>query len=587
MGKSANKTESETFEQLAGDLSSKERKDMLNKLSGGQNILAGEGNSELFAAKSKVVDKKAANKAEFSLRLKQESVLKKVFLWIQSLLTSSPMEDVFNASLVKNIARDIDSQFPALILYRRKVLYNIFYEKLLELKKVADFFRPYLALYESNPGAFYVALAHVVLPEFERRFAETADPFQFSFELPLSKEIKNELLQSMVSEIDGLSAEDQQVMYRCAQSVFWLDQLVNLPVVKMLSRFTLSEENVRECAFSAIGKLDFEKFTQVIYNYVPLDSNIIETFICCMKSTYDWVHLEQEDGQAEDYADFRNAVRVNLSMLDMYIKTVPVEKLARVVFEDALYTPPALSGGANWRELFSEQWKQLFKNRMSLWEREFTKEKLRIKLRHYFHFNDFPLFPFRPWEKVWGDGSVQFQRNLSLGLINFFMKQRYVAYSAIFKAIAMEGHFAVKDNQREFSEAIDNFNEVNNDLDVLANQLSQAGDYGSEFSKYEGNKERTELAVNKINWIMVELESDAAEISRSFRRMGHRMINLLSGFISDKYSGRYGAVINLRDMQRRLGDFYSMVKDAKVSFEHIYEVVQELDELEDPKPTTK
>ena len=585
MARKADNTESGTFDQLAGDLSRKERKDMLDRMGDGQSAATGE-DTELFAAKTKVPDARASERAEFSLKLKQESVFTKVFLWIKSILTSSSMEDVFNASLVRGIARDVENQFPSLIVYRRKAFYNIFYEKLLELKKVADFFRPYLVLYEDKPGAFYVILGHVLMPEFEKQFAEQVDPFQYSFDLPLSTEIKNDLLQTVGARLKEIPADYQREMYRCAKSVFWLDQFTKLPFAKMLSRFSLSEENVRECAFSPL-RADFGKFAEVIDNYVPVDSGVIEAFICSMgvNGAYEWFREEDEGAQDGDYADFRDAVRMHLGMLDMFIKTVPVEKLAKIVFEDALYTLPELSGGENWQDLFSERWKHLFKKRMALWESNFAKEKLRVKLDAYFHFKAFPLFPFRPWENVWN--GIHFQRELTLGLINFFMKQRYVAYTAIFKAIATEGQFAIKDNQREFTEAIDNFNEVNNDLDVLANQLSQAGEYGSEFSKYEGKKERTEAAASKINWIMVELESDAAEISRSFRRMGHRMINLLSGFISDKYTGRYGAVINLRDMQRRLGDFYSMVKDAKVSFEHIYEVVQELDELEDPKRPAK
>lgn len=58
---------------------------------------------------------------------------------------------------------------------------------------------------------------------------------------------------------------------------------------------------------------------------------------------------------------------------------------------------------------------------------------------------------------------------------------------------------------------------------------------------------------------------------------------LLSGFVSDKYAGKYGAIMNLHSMQRRLGDFYQMVVDAKDSFKNAYEMALSLDEIENPK----
>lgn len=564
----------QTFDELTGKLSKEERQKILNSMDGQKS----DGN-DLFAGKTKVSVQKLDEKAEFEQRLKRQSIFQKIYLWIYSVITSSTIEEAFNLSLVKKIARDVESHHPSLIQFRKKLLYSEFYEKLRQLKDAVDFFTPHLQLYASDPGAFLLMLGHVIMPDFEEKLQASCDPYTIPLSDPLSKDKKNDLFQSLSVNLQNIPDEYQKEMYHLAREVFWLNEFVRMPVDKIFSRFSMTEDHCYACLFSFI-KLDFAKLAKIMCNYVPLDEHVLDGFVLAMQNNYHWGSVQDDEDPKETYKEFYKSAKLHISMIETFLDDVPMTKISKVVMENSLYTPEAMSGGENWLELFTEKWKSNFKNRVAQRERDYTKEVLKKRMADLFKVPTFPLFPFRPWDNT---GIFSFKYELSLGFVNFFVKQRFSAYMTIFKAISLEGQFAIKDNEREFTEAVDSFMEVNNAIEVLANQLSAAGEYGLEFSKFEIYEKPPEEALRRMDLLFTSLENDASEICKDFRRLCHRLVMLLTGFVSDKYVGKYGAIMNLRNMQRRLGDFYQMVVDAKDCFKNAYDISLQLDEIENPK----
>ena len=573
MDDNSKKSKAQTFDELSVGISREERQKILNSM---DSQKAEHG--DLFAGKTKMSVQKIDEKAEFEQRLKRQSFLQRLFLWIYSIITSTSMEEAFNVTLVKKIAHEVESNYPSLIFFRKKLLYGGFHEKLIQLKSALDFFVPYMKLYESNPGEFMVMVGHVVMPEYEETMESSSNPYVVPMSDELSKDKKNELFQNLCLSLQNIPADYQKEMYQYARAVFWLNEFVKIPLDKILSKFSMNEEHVQSCVFSFV-KADFGKFARVMSNYVQIDDNLLAVLAFAHQKIENLPVDVAQNLEAYN-REFYSAAKLHVSMIEMFIDSVPVSKISKVVMENSLYTPEAMSGGENWLELFTEQWKIDLKNKMMQRDREYRKEILKHKIAEQFKLNAFPTFPFRPWEAL---GSFSFKYDLSLGFVNFFVRQRYATYMTIFKAISMEGQFAIKDNEREFIEAVDSFTEVNNALEVLANSLSAAGEYGLDFSRYEGEGNRSEDTDRKIEILLTSLESEVSEIIKDFRRLCHRLSMLLTGFISDKYVGKYGAIMNLRNMQRRLGDFYQMVSDANESFKNAYDTTLQIDDIENPK----
>lgn len=563
-----------TFDELSGEISKEERQKILSSMDNKKS-----GDDDIYSSKTKMSSQKLDEKAEFEQRLKRQSLLQKFYLWVYSLFTSTTIEEAFNASLVKKVAKDIETNYPSLILFRKKILYGEFHTKLTQLKNALDFFKSHMELYSKNPGAFMVLVGHVIMPEFEESLEKSSDPYSVPVTQEMTKDKKSELFQALGMNLQNIPEEYQKEMYHFSRGIYWLNEFVKLPIDKILSKFTLTEENIPACLFSFI-KVEFGKFAKVMCNYVQLDERLLDVFVIAMQNIPQWVSMEEAENLEDAYNEFLTEAKQHISMIEAFLDTVPMSKISKVVMENSLYTPDAMSGGENWQELFTEQWKLNFRKRIDQRELEYKKEQLKLKIVEQFKVNTFPLFPFRPWENI---SAFQFKYEFSLGFVNFFMKQRYSAYMTIFKAISLEGQFAIKDNEREFTEAVDNFGEIYSSLELLANQLSAAGEYGSEFAMYEEIENPSENVNKKMEVIFKGLENDTTEITKNFRRLCHRMVMLLSGFVSDKYAGKYGAIMNLHSMQRRLGDFYQMVVDAKDSFKNAYEMALSLDEIENPK----
>ena len=75
--------------------------------------------------------------------LKKESLALRIMLWIRSVFTSKNAEQLLNEIKVAGISRSLTKNYPGLIDFKRRLLLPLFYDRLCELKAVADFFRPY------------------------------------------------------------------------------------------------------------------------------------------------------------------------------------------------------------------------------------------------------------------------------------------------------------------------------------------------------------------------------------------------------------------------------------------------------------
>ena len=569
-----------TFENLSKGLTASERKTLLNKMD-----TSSQDASDLVTGKREVSqlsdvssELSTEDLLEISSRLKKEPLLFRIYLWFRALFTDVSVENIFNGLLVRNVSVDLQRKFPGLCNLRRQVLCNIFYEKLLQVKHAADFFRKYMDLYRKNPGAFYVSLAHIIMPEAQVAIEQESDPFQISLsENVYPKIVRSDMIQKLQMNLAALSATDQKLMYHYAQIISWMDAFVRLPLDRMVSKFSREAGNGMECPFSFV-KTDFQDFSKVMCNYVHIDDRILSTFVLHIENNSDLLDMNSADKAAEQNKNFRETASSEIAFIEMFTSTVPMDKLSKIVLENALYTSPLAGGNESWFEMYSTECKNIFRKQMDLWERDFEKEKLKSKLKKYFELNSFPVLPIRPWEKIWN--GMNFTYEFTLGFLYYFVRQGFRECMPIFKSISLEGRFANKDNPKKFSEALDSFNRIYTSLETFSSMLSTEGDYGSELSKCSGDVRKTDAAVARVNWLMSEIETDATNIIRQFKITANELVKLLTGFISDKVSGEYASVTNLSIIGRKFGNFPVIVRKVCMSFSHALEISTSLEIIE-------
>lgn len=561
-----------TFNELVTEISTDERERMLSRMRKGKTVVGNVG-------KSSAEQNSEDEASDLSSQLKRQSIFLQIWYWIKAAFSNSSVEDVFNKALVNGMARDIERTCPGLIDYRKKLLCTAFYERFSMLKKAADFFAPYLDKYDANQGAFYTLLGYLVAPEVGTEIEHQADPYQYALDKTVTNEMKALLVQKMDRIIDDISNQKKSELYAAVRGVEWLKQFVKLPFSRVISKFIPSSESGRDCSFAQV-KSDFSEFARILSNYVPLTDEAVQALYLFSQrgnkvSGFD--DANEENSKIE--TEFVNNAANQNGVIKMFVQTVPMYKMAKVVFENSMFMPDAYSGGESWFLKYRNQWKLNFERRWNNWERDCKKEKLKVKLLQYFHLTNFPLLTFRPWDM--DPNPVVFHYELTMGFINYFFKSEFVLFSQTLAMTAVEGEFALRDNRFEFSDTINGLTKLTDEMELLSNQLSAGGEYGQFFAKIESKSERSNVDEVKIDGTMTEIEEKCTEIINGFGKYCRSLKKLLGGILSEKITAYYGPLINFMKINGKENKTYrEKMGRAKFSIDHAYELLQEIEPLD-------
>ena len=152
--------ERNSFDALVSGLSETERVTMLEKMKA-----AGADNSSLAVSDSS----ESAPPVPVEEQIKHEPFLFRVFLWIKSIFANTSMQVLYNEHRIAQIARSVEKNSPNLMDSKRNMLMSGFYDKLVELKLSADFFRPYMLLSEADENSFLVFLGSLIMSDIEEQ----------------------------------------------------------------------------------------------------------------------------------------------------------------------------------------------------------------------------------------------------------------------------------------------------------------------------------------------------------------------------------------------------------------------------------
>ena len=252
-----------TFNELVTEISNEERERILKGMKQGQTVESSSVNNDYEQEKNQT--------AETALKdqLKKQSFFLQIWYWIKATFSNTSIEEVFNKSLVTAIAREIEHTYPGIIDFRKKSLTAGFYDKFCQLKKAADFFEPYIALYEENPGAMYTMLGMIIVPSVSSDIERESDPYQYALDKVVTSEMKSLLIQKMDKILDEISTAKKSEMYASVRGIEWMRQFVKMPFSRIISKFSTGPDGSCSSLFGLV-KPDFSEVTRIMSNYVPL-----------------------------------------------------------------------------------------------------------------------------------------------------------------------------------------------------------------------------------------------------------------------------------------------------------------------------
>lgn len=563
-----------SFDELVAGISSEERKFLLAKLNQNRE------------AALPILQPLREETDEFTLdiKLRSESLFYKFILWIRTLISKKKKIELYNEDLVGSVARKINRNHPGIVDMSNGLLQSLFFEKLRELKAAADFFKPYFQIMSENPGKFYVFMSTFISPEISASINNDADPYTVPFDREGSVELRASLLKRLDAILKDIPPNSKGRLYESVKALNWLKKFTELPFTHFLAQFTAIISENYTCPFTN-AQADFPVISSVLCDAKSIPNDALEAlFLYPQRKGGSAVELDQETEKT--MREFLSKSASSISMIQMFISTVPLAAVGKVVFSDYDWQVEAFGGGEDWFIKFKEEWKVVFDERWEAWLRDRKKAQLAGILLEKFGVEKFPELPFRPWVKLWG--GIPFRCEMTGGFLYWFASERYDSLISVLNVLVLEGVFINNDNRSELSEALNNFAEVNHQVLLFGESLGEKGSVGNIFAKLYEEHVRTLKGQNMIDSVILNAETSIRNWESVFCEACRTIDKVLHGIIDDDKSKGYESLQNLMTIRGHDNrEYRDKLAAAREELFECRSILAEIEPLDLPKVEKK
>ena len=477
-------------------------------------------------------------------------------------------------------ARKIARAHPGLIDFPHGVLESIFYEKLKDIHDCASFFKPYIAAAYENSGEFYVFLSTFVAPEIAEHIDNEADPYAIPFDRPLTNELRVSLARKLDAAIRDISSEAKANMYEAVRAVEWLRQFTALPYLHFLAQFTAIASSSHTCPFGN-AHTDYASFARVLSNGVSISNEVLESlFFFVQRKATRTLALDADSEKA--LKDFLKKAAATLSSIRMFIETVPLVPIGRIVHGNCTWFPEPFGGAEDWSIKFRGQWKAIFDERWNSWLTDRKKHQLVDSLYVHFGLQEFPELPYRPWASLWG--GIPFRCEMTAGFLAWFASNKYGEAMPTLTTLMLEGIFLKNENRIEFSEAVNDFASTNKKIEAFTESLAPRGTKGIVFESIASEHIRSLKGQERIDSLMLTIEAEVRELGSAFCKECRTIENIFSGIFNESKSADYDVLQNFMTIQGRDNqDFRDKMLDVRSLLQNAFKLLAEIEPFNLPR----
>ena len=509
------------FDKLVAGMDSVERSDMLEKINQSSVSVV-----QLVENESQKNDKNVT----LHLRFKEESAFYRFLLWLRSIIEKKNPEKIYNEDVLASMARRISRDHPGIVNHKQFVLDSVFYEHLKALKSASDFFKPYFNIIDDNPGDFYVFLSSFVAPELADIINSEADPFSLSLDTEPTMDAKNKLLKNLDNILKDIDGGTKANLYGAVSSLNWLRQFTRLPYIHFTSQFTNLTNSSYTCPYrNAIN--DYASFAAVFSNVMSVQNEVLEAMLMFTQRK-DITKNAQDKDIERAIKEFIAKANQCLGAIQMFISSVPILKVGKIINADYDWIPGNIEGVEGWFPNFRSHWRKIIDVRWGDWLRERKKKNLETYLGNDFALFEFPVLKYRPWQALWL--RVPFACELTGGFLSWFSENRYEEMMPTLNEVMMEGVFIRNENRIEYSEGLNLFVQANSQMKELLDRLAPEGEYGAQFEEFATSRIRSFQVQNQIDSMMTTTESEIHDCVKKFGKGARMMDRCLAGILSDE-----------------------------------------------------
>ncbi|WP_027728576.1 DUF5312 domain-containing protein [Treponema sp. C6A8] len=507
------------FDRLVTGLSAQDRNEMLRRING-----EGLASVQLVETEDETTEK------NMTLHLKFQTLplIHKILIKIKAIFTGKTSERVYNDSVLMTMAKNVNREHPGLINSRLYYLDNIFYERLKDLKLAADFFKPFFAPIDNDPGEFYVFLSSFVAPEISDKINSEADPFTLPYDIEPSPMEKDRLLKNLDNIFSNLDATSKANLYSAVQALSWLKQFSVLPFLHFTAQFTNIVGFSYSCPYRNAA-VDYDIFAAIFSNIYPVTSEILEALFMYMHKNEFSANPHSQELE-RSVKEFMAGANSKLAAIQMFISSVPVLKIGKIINQDYDWQPGNIAGAEAWFPKFRAQWREIIEIRWKDWIKERKKSLIAATLHDDFQLIKFPELKYQPWTALWS--KVQFNCELTGGFMSWFNHEMYHNMLGYLNDIVLEGIFNGTQSRTEYTSGFNLFQQANQKMADLLASLSPNGDYGLKFTEWARFPVSSVQMQNQIKTAIGKIETEIRSVVKDFTAGTAILVKFLSKLFS-------------------------------------------------------
>ncbi|NLM00087.1 MAG: hypothetical protein GX220_01350 [Treponema sp.] len=557
------------FEKLAKGIPQQERIELLKKL---QSI----SNNEIHVSETIIESDAQVSLDDISIKFKSENILFRIFFIIKSFFSSISVENLYNDHLVSKKAKEVEKNYPDILDYRHGFLLTGFYNRLLELKNAADFFKSGITSYEENPGEFYVFLGTLVVPKISEKIDTEVNPYNLSFDSEITNDVRAGFIRRLDDILQNMGQTGRNKLYIAIQNLEWFKAFVKFPYERMISKFISIVSGTTTCPLDAVSS-ELNLLAKIMSNGKKIYPEVLEAMY--LLSAHAQEQLEAGVDIETHTTEYVTKSIEHIGAIKLFLQTVPIKALAAISEHSYFWINEHLSGVEDWFIKYKAQWRKNFDKKWNSWLKDKRKYQTKQQIEAMLSVSDYPVLPNRPWRDVWG--GIPFLREYTLGFLNAFYEKIYPEYNRLFKILMIEGAFVNKDNRVDYTDTFNALNHVGLILSEFNEKLSFKGIYGSSFSNIANESLKTVQGQSKLNSLMLNIESEGTSILTAFNESASKMTRILGGITNVDTTSIYDIITNLSAIQGKSNmAFRQQVEEARKNLLQCLEIIIDLESIE-------
>ncbi len=523
------------FEKLVGQLSSKERREMLANIKRSLSV-----SDEPLAF---------SEEAEPEVNLADEyaklSFFRKLVLFFKKMMTGKNVLELTEALLIRELAKTIERTYPGLFGAVSGQLFTSMFEELNSLHEAVSMFKipldKALSTYKSD---FFAFLGSMEMELTHEKLLSETDPYkrQNEFSQKSDKEVKEELQFALDDIFTELNDMERETMYMHSKALYFLVTLAFFPFEKILNSF-VSSDSLDEyvCSISEIED-DLITLARILTSFtIPPGSGLLQAlFLFQVRDDLEKPNEEIDENVKKqmDRADF------SLNVIRSFNRNVPLIDILRFSRGEINYYPTAIGGGEDWFTLYKQFWRKRMERLYKQFISDRKKQNIKEEALAMIGLEELPRLDYYNNEYI--GSQVKLKYELSLPFLVAFVNQVLAKeLNRILKVILIDAEFYKDQNRQEFTDAYNSLMRVPELVQKVEYDLTAAGDTGKALEIVRHEVIPPPLKRKKLENLIREEEEVIRELIRKAQNNLHLLGNVLNGVLHGEVGGKYDTVSNL------------------------------------------